>query len=119
MTELDVERVKQVTAGICTISDPAPTPEQEIGDIVAGNIDKISAHALSQLRGLRDEIDHLMRAIIEMRDGLKAGVDEQVALASQAIAIKQISAEAVAKLRSSIETGLPQTKRKAITNGKG
>lgn len=102
-------------------SDPAPTAEEQIGKRADELIDRITDHALGELRALRDALDEQMRALLAKRDGLKAQVCEQVSLAAQAIEIKTIAQDAVTKLTRSIESGLAE-RAKVIThkgNGRG
>lgn len=83
--------------------DPAPSPAAIAEERALQLIGNITTHAQSELRGLRDQLDDVMRDMAERRDQLADAIRAHAEFAEAAIRHKLIIGEAVAKLRSDFD----------------
>lgn len=111
--------VREAAAQMASARDPAPTAEEQLGTEADRLIDRITEHAIAELRAHRDGIDDQIRAMQAERDQLKTNVRRQIDNASRAISVVDISRDAVAKITSDIEHGLPAPVARVITARKG
>ncbi len=93
--------------------DPAPSAPAIAEERAQQLLSNISSQMLGELRALREQIDGLMRDMIERRDLISEAIRSHAEYAETAIQHKIIIAESVAKLRTEFEasrTPLPPTR---------
>ena len=83
--------------------DPAPSAPAIAEERAQQLLANISSQMLGELRGLREQIDGLMRDMIERRDLISEAIRSHAEFAETAIQHKIIIAESVAKLRAEFE----------------
>jgi len=83
--------------------DPAPSAPAIAEERAQQILTNISSQMLGELRGLREQIDGLMRDMIERRDMISEAIRSHAEFAETAIQHKIIIAESVAKLRTEFE----------------
>jgi len=93
--------------------DPAPSAPALAEERAQHLLANISSEMLGELRGLREQIDGLMRDMIDRRDLISEAIRAHAGFAETAIQHKIIIAESVARLRTEFEasrTPLPPTR---------
>jgi hypothetical protein len=83
--------------------DPAPSAPAIAEERAQQLLTNISSQMLGELRALREQIDGLMRDMIERRDLISEAIRCHAEFAETAIQHKIIIAESVAKLRTEFE----------------
>ena len=83
--------------------DPAPSVPAIAEERAQHLLANISSQTLGELRDLREQMDGLMRDMIERRDLISEAIRSHAAFAETAIQHKIIIAESVAKLRTEFE----------------
>ena len=84
--------------------DPAPSAPAIAEERAQQLVANISSQMLGELRALREQIDGLMRDMVERRDLISESIRSHAEFAETAIQHKIIIAESVAKLRSEFES---------------
>lgn len=83
--------------------DPAPSAPAIAEERAQQLLTNISSQTLGELRGLRDQLDDLMRDMNARRDMLRDAIKSHAEFAQTAIQAKIIIAESIAKMRADFE----------------
>jgi hypothetical protein len=100
--------------GGTSLADPAPSAPAIAEERAQQLVSNISSQMLNELRGLREQIEELMRDMNERRDLIREAIRAHAEFAESSIQHKIIISESVSKLRSEFEssrTPLPPTRK--------